>query len=629
VHVTRCTPFNIPEYVTMMANVLTSTTLSSFSTSASAVVLRLASSSGAPAMAALSRGLSMARTLSTSTAPRKYVVVGAVAGGASCAARLRRLDEKASIVVFEKGPDPSFANCGMPYYLGGEIKDRNALAVQTPASLLARLNLDVRVRTEATSIDTAKKIVKARDLRSGEEYTESYDELLISPGAKPFVPPIPGINRPGNLSLRNLEDMDRIKQWIEDRQCKTAVVAGGGFIGIEMAEQLRHIGMDVTLVEAMPQLMAPFDPEMASMLQAELERHGVKVEVGAPIKGFEAPAAGGPGSDVVLDENRRLTADVVILGLGVRPDTELAKAAGLALNARGGIIVDERMRTSAPHVYAAGDAVEVKNPIVGGEWMVALAGPANRQGRTAADNMAGHSEHTFDGTWGSSAVRVFDLTAAGTGLNERLLDSAGVKFHAVHLHPNQHAGYYPGAQVLSLKILFGAEGKRKGKLLGAQAVGKDGADKAIDALAVALQAGMTVDDLADLELCYAPPVGSAKSPINYAGMIAQDMLEGLVETVQWHEFHDLASDPANLIVDVRTAAEVLNTGPLHPSAVNLPLDDLRARMGELPQDKTLITYCLAGQRGYYAARILAENGFAVKNLDGAYRTLRESPIRRD
>eukprot|EP00306_Pavlova_sp_CCMP459_P007916 CAMPEP_0185160020 /NCGR_PEP_ID=MMETSP1139-20130426/3384_1 /TAXON_ID=298111 /ORGANISM="Pavlova sp., Strain CCMP459" /LENGTH=657 /DNA_ID=CAMNT_0027725211 /DNA_START=19 /DNA_END=1990 /DNA_ORIENTATION=+ len=560
--------------------------------------------------------------------PRQYVVIGAVAGGAACAARLRRLDEQASIIVFEKGPDPSFANCGMPYYIGGEIKERGKLAVQTPKSLNARLNLDVRTLTEVLSIDTAGRSVRAKNLVNGEEYSVSYDELLLSPGAKPFLPPIPGIERAGNLSLRNLEDMDRIKTWIEAQQCKTAVVAGGGFIGIEMAEQLHRLGMDVTIVEALPQLMAPFDPEVASVLQTELQHKGVKVIVGAPIKGFEPPAKGGPGSDVVLDEARRLPADVVILGLGVRADTALPKAAGIELNARGGIVVDEHMRTSDPHVYAVGDATQVHNPITGGEWMVALAGPAARQGRVAADNMSGKVSggRTYKGTWGSSAVRVFDLTAAGTGLNERGLEMAGVKYHAVHLHPSHHAGYFPGAETLSLKILFGAEGDTRGKLLGAQAVASEGADKAIDALAVALQAGMTVDDLAELELCYAPPVGSAKSPINYAGMIAQDMLEGLIDTAQWKELPAIVADPNTIIVDVRNPGELESKGVLHESAMNVPLDQVRSRLAELPRDKTIVVSCLSGQRGYYAARILRQEGFTVKNLDGGLRTYSSCPL---
>jgi len=562
--------------------------------------------------------------------PRKYVIVGAVAGGAAAAARLRRLDESASIIVLDKGPDPSFANCGMPYYIGGEIADRHKLNVQTPASLKARLNLDVRVRTEVLSIDPAAKTVRAKNLVTGEEYTESYDALTLSMGAKPFAPPIPGIDRAGNFALRNLEDMDRIKAAVSAQGAKTAVVAGGGFIGIEMAEQLRHLGMTVAIVEALPQLMAPFDPEMASLLTRELEAQGVAVHLNAPIKAFQPRSDGAAqGSDVVLSETSKLPADVIILGLGVRADTALAKSAGVALNARGGIVVNPHMRTSDESIWAVGDAVEVRNPVLGGEWMVALAGPAARQGRTAADNMAGFKkDREYAGTIGSSAVRVFGLTAAGTGQNERGLQMAKKAYAAVHLHPNNHAGYFPGASAIALKVLFSTEaGVDEGRVLGAQAVGRDGADKAIDAIAVAVTARMTVHDLADLELCYAPPVGSAKSPVNYAGMIAQDMLEGLVETVQWHEYDALADDEAHVqLVDVRGVAEIERNGAIHPRAMCLPLDEIRSRLGELPRDKTLVVNCHAGQRGYYACRVLSQEGFKVKNLDGGFTTYMGSPL---
>lgn len=399
---------------------------------------------------------------------------------------------------------------------------------------------------------------------------------------------------------------------------------------VEMAEQLHLRGLKVTIVEALPQLMAPFDPEVASMLQREMEKKGITVLLNSPIKAFEAPANGSKtcGSEVSLGEGKTVPADVVILGLGVRPDSALAKEAGLKLSPRGAIIVDEQMRTSHPHVWAVGDAVEVHNPVAGGEWMVALAGPANRQGRLCADNIIG-KPRSYKGTYGSSAVRVFGVTAAGTGLNERGCKMADIPYACVHLHPNSHAGYYPGASTISLKILFRtgpADSADTGKLLGAQAVGKDGADKTIDTLATALRAGMTVHDLADLELCYAPPVGSAKSPVNYAGMIAQDMLEGLVSTVQWSELHGLAADPNVLLLDVRGESEV-KAMPLHASATNIPLPELRGRLGELPHDKTIVTSCLSGQRGYYAARILMQNGFAqVKNLDGAVMTLINSPL---
>eukprot|EP00962_Isochrysis_galbana_P037547 scaffold13167_cov123-Isochrysis_galbana.AAC.1 len=566
----------------------------------------------------------------------KVVVVGAVAGGASCAARLRRLNEHARIVLFERGPDPSFANCGMPYHIGKEIEDRSKLSVATPASLKAKLNLDVRVRSEVTSIDTAAKTVAVTDLASARTYVEPYDELVLSLGAKPFLPPIPGIGREGNLALRNLEDMDRIISWISggaDGQgaAKTAVVAGGGFIGIEMAEQLSKLGIETTIVEALPQLLGPFDPEVASMLQQKIEGSGVRVELNAPIKAFEPRASGGRGSDVLLGgagEGTRIAADVVILGLGVRPDTDIAKAAGVELGARGGIVVDDKMRTSVPHVWAVGDAVEVKNPFTGGNWMVALAGPANRQGRLCADNIAmGNNVEAAGrrnrGTYGTSAVHCFGLTAAGTGLNERGLQAAGIVYGVVHAHPMAHASYYPGAMPLALKLLFRMDG---GVVLGAQAVGADGADKAIDIISTAVQAGMTVSDLADLELCYSPQVGSAKAPVNMAGMMAQNVLDGLVETVQWSELPAIAADSAMLLLDVRSAKEVAEAP--YPNALNIPIEQLRERMAELPRDgTTIVAACASGQRGYYAVRILKQSGFdKVKNLDGAIKTLSASPM---
>jgi rhodanese-related sulfurtransferase len=388
----------------------------------------------------------------------------------------------------------------------------------------------------------------------------------------------------------------------------------------------------VTIVEALPQLMAPFDPEMASILQTELESKGVRVVLNSQITAFEPPVPyTALGSDVILADGSRVPADVVILGLGVRPDTELAKAAGLKLNACGGIVVDEAMRTSAPGVWAVGDAIEVHNPIAGGEWMVALAGPANRQGRLCADNICGGSR-AYKGTYGASAVRVFSLTAAGIGLNERALQLAKIPYAAVHLHPSSHASYFPGASPIALKVLFknpaDPNDPERGRLLGAQAVGADGADKAIDTLSTALQAGMTVGELADLELCYAPPIGSAKSPLNFAGMIAQDMLDGLVTTVQWSELPKLADDPGVLLLDVRSAAEVAET-PLHPRARNIPIDELRGRLAELPRGKPIVTSCATGQRGYYAARILTQSGFeGVRNLDGAVKTFHASPLGR-
>lgn len=512
---------------------------------------------------------------------------------------------------------------GQPYYLGGEIKDRSSLNIHTPATLKARLNLDVRVRTEVVGIDQDNKTVRARELVTCREYDEPYDELVLSLGAKPFIPPIPGIQRPGALALRSLEDMDAIDNWIKHAEAQTAVVAGGGFIGVEMAEQLHRRGLKVTLVEAMPQLMGPFDPEMAALIHAELERHGVRVEVGKPIKAFH-DKAGAKCCAVDLGEGLVIDADLVILSLGVRPDSALPKAAGLEVTPRGGIVVDDRMRTSGPHIWAVGDAVQVRNPIAGGEWMVALAGPANRQGRLCADNIYG-ADKAYKGTFGTSAVRVFDLTAACTGLNERGLAMAKIPFDVVHIHPNSHASYYPGAEPIALKLLFGTEGSRRGAVLGAQALGKDGADKRIDVLATAIQGGLTVDDVAELELCYAPPVGSAKDPVNFAGMVAQNVLAGLVHTVQWKDVASLAESPDYVIIDVRTASELKAKGAIHPNALHVPLDDLRVRIHEVPSDRKIVVSCFSGQRSYYAARILAQHGFDVLNLDGAFKTLVAAP----
>uniref|UniRef100_A0A7S4AZR6 Rhodanese domain-containing protein n=1 Tax=Chrysotila carterae TaxID=13221 RepID=A0A7S4AZR6_CHRCT len=558
---------------------------------------------------------------------KRIVVVGAVAGGASAAARARRLDEHATITLFEKGPDPSFANCGLPYYIGGEITDRAKLSVQTPASLHARLNLDVRVLTEVISIDSQAKTVTTRHLPTGTEETHPYDDLILSPGSKPFIPPIPGIKRPGAFALRNLEDMDVIHSWLSGKDAKTAVVAGGGFIGIEMAEQLHRRGLKVTLVEALPQLLAPLDPEMAMMIQEEMESHGIRVVTGKPIKAFEDNASALCGDVVLGDGVPNIPADMVLLGLGVRADTALAKSAGIELNARGGIVVDSQLRTSVPNIWAVGDAIEVKNPIVGGQWMVALAGPANRQGRMVADNIFGKNRE-FKGTFGTSVVRVFNLTAAGTGLNERGLQMANLKYQAVHLFPNSHAGYYPGASQIALKLLFEVGGENEGRVLGAQAVGNDGADKRIDVIATAMQAGLKVDDLAQLELCYAPPVGSAKDPVNYAGMIAQDILDGLVQTVQYTQIPSLAKDPKYQLLDVRSPKEIETKGGLPAGTMNIPVDELRSRINELPKDKIIVTSCFVGQRGYYAARILMQNGFEVRNLDGAFSTYLKSGLKK-
>ena len=551
---------------------------------------------------------------------KTLVIVGGVAGGASAAARARRLCERCQIVVFERGPHVSFANCGLPYFVGGEIAAQDSLLLQTPETLRARYNLDVRVRTEVLSINRAAKEVRVRDLATAREYTQNYDALVLSTGASPLRPRIPGIDRPGHFVVRNIPDTERILAWIADgARDARAVVVGGGYIGLEMAEQLRHRGLTVTVVEGLPQVMAPLDPEMAGWLHQELAANGVALHLGQPVAAFEEPAPGesARASMVVLRDGTRLPADVVVLGLGVRPETSLAAHAGLELGTLGGIRVDEHLRTSDPAIWAVGDAVEVRDRITGAWGIIPLAGPANRQGRIAADNIHGRPSR-YEGTWGTAVLRLFRLTAGCTGASEKSLRRAGLPFEALHLHPGSHAGYFPGAEPIALKILFAPE---TGRLLGAQAVGRDGVDKRIDVLATALKGGMTVHDLAELELAYAPPFGSAKDPVNLAGMAAQNVVEGDVRLAQWHEVPGL--DPATtLLLDVRRAEERAS-GRL-PGSTHIPLDELRARLGELPRDREIVVHCQSGQRSYFASRILTQNGFKVRNLTGSYRTWKAS-----
>jgi NADPH-dependent 2,4-dienoyl-CoA reductase/sulfur reductase-like enzyme/rhodanese-related sulfurtransferase len=538
-----------------------------------------------------------------------------VAGGASAAARARRLSEEAEILVFERGPYVSFANCGLPYFVGGEIADRERLLVRTPEALRASLNLDVRVLTEVLRIDRATGQIELRDVQTGKRYCESYDALVLSTGAAPLRPPIPGIDRPGHFTVRTVPDAEAIVAWVESHNARRAVVVGGGYIGLEMAEQLHRRGLSVTVAEALPQVMAPLDPEMAAWLHEELREHEIGLCLGDGVAAFEPPTADEPAeaSVVVLKSGTRLPADVVILGLGVRPEVGLAREAGLAIGDRGGIRVDEHLRTNDPHIWAVGDAIEVRDAVTG-EWgLIPLAGPANRQGRIAADNILGRPSR-YQGTFGTAVLRLFGLTAACTGANEKALRRAGIPWEAVHLHPASHAAYYPGAQPMALKLLFFPE---SGQLLGAQAVGGDGVDKRIDVLATALKARMTVHDLAELELAYAPPFGSAKDPVNLAGMIGQNVVHHDVEVAQWHEIATL--DPRQtLLLDVREEAE-RRAGHI-PGSVHIPLGQLRARLDELPCDREIVVHCQAGQRSYLACRILTQHGFRARNLSGAYRT---------
>jgi NADPH-dependent 2,4-dienoyl-CoA reductase/sulfur reductase-like enzyme/rhodanese-related sulfurtransferase len=548
--------------------------------------------------------------------PHRLVIIGGVAGGASAAARARRLSEEAEIIVLERGPHVSFANCGLPYFVGGEIVNEEDLLVQTPKSLHSRFNLDVRVNSEVVSIDREAKTVNVRDLANGREYALPYDALVISTGAALLTPPIPGIEREGHFTVRNVPDVVRIKSWINENEGTRAVVVGGGYIGLEMAEQLvRHGGVSVSLVEALPQVMAPLDPEMAAWLHLELKQHGVELCTGSAVAAFEAPSDAEPAraSIVVLKDGRRLPADVVILGMGVKPESALAKAAGLEIGERGGIRVNQRMQTSDSAIYAVGDVVEVRDVITGAWSLIPLAGPANRQGRIAADNIMGRSA-SYQGTQGTAVLRLFGLTAGCTGANEKTLRAAGIACEVLHMHPASHAGYYPGAEPIAMKVLFAPD---TGKLLGAQAVGRDGVDKRLDVFATALKAGMNMNDLAELELAYAPPFGSAKDPVNLAGMAAQNVLAGDVALAQWHEIAtlDLAK---TLVLDVRRADERAK-GHI-PGSMHIPLDELRGRLSELPKDKEIIASCQSGQRSYFACRLLAQHGFKVRNLAGSWRT---------
>lgn len=546
---------------------------------------------------------------------KRIVVVGGVAGGATAAARLRRLNENSRITVFERGPHVSFANCGLPYYVGGEIAREEDLLLQTPEGFYARYRVDVRVRHEVVSIDRAAREVEVRDLERQTKFREPYDALILSPGASPVRPPIPGIDREGIFTVRNVPDVVGLARWIEAKNARTAVVVGGGYIGLEMAEQLRHRGLAVVLAEALGQVMAAIDSEMAAPLVDEMRANDVEVRLNDGVAAFEAPSGDERAAccTVVLRSGARLPADVVVLSIGVRPETVLARNAGLEIGPTGGIRVDDGMRTSDPAIWAVGDAVEVRHFVTGEPCLLPLAGPANRQARVAADRIEGRDSR-YAGAVGTGILRVFGLTAAGTGATEGRLRKAGIPFRSVHLHPPSHASYYPGAALIALKVLFDPA---TGRVLGAQAVGRDGVDKRIDVFATAIRAGLTVDDLADLELAYAPPFGSAKDPVNLAGWAAGNLLRGDVETATWDELPGL--DPERtLLLDVRTPEE--RAAGAIPGSAFIPLHELRDRLGELPRDREIVVYCSSGQRSYYACRTLTQHGFRARNLSGAYLT---------
>ncbi len=537
----------------------------------------------------------------------RVVIVGGVAGGMSAATRMRRLDAEAEIIVLEKSGHVSYANCGLPYFVGGVIEEEDALLLQTPASLHARFKLDVRVATEVTVIDPVAKTVMVKDWLNNEEYSLLYDKLILSPGASPVVPPIPGIERA--LTLRTVEDVEKIADRVNAKP-KSAVVIGGGFIGVEIAENLVHKGIPTTVVEAAPQVLAPLDPEMATLVAKEMRKHGVALHLGVGAKEVTP-------SNVVLSDGTVLDAELVIMAIGVRPDTSLAKAAGLTIGERGGIQVDDFNRTSNHDIYAVGDAAEKTDAIDGSATLVPLANLANRHGRVVADHIAGREIRPIK-TIGTAIVKVFDLMIAATGWNEKRLKAAGRDVMVIHTHPNNHAGYYPDAKQIALKLIFDP---KTGEILGGQGVGVEGVDKRIDVIATAIRGGITAPELADLELAYAPPFGSAKDPVNMLGYIAENMASGLLKTAQWNQTQELRSAGYQLI-DVRTPSE-FNNGSI-PGSVNIPVDEIRDRVSEIKKLPILVN-CQVGQRGHTATMLLKELGFDATNLDGGYLTYSNSP----
>jgi NADPH-dependent 2,4-dienoyl-CoA reductase/sulfur reductase-like enzyme/rhodanese-related sulfurtransferase len=548
---------------------------------------------------------------------KKIIIIGGVAGGASCAARLRRLDETADILMVERGPYVSYANCGLPYHIGGVIEKESALFVVSEATFREQFDIDVRTQCEAVGINSEKKTVDLKDHKTGQITTESFDKLVISPGAAPIRPKITGFDLPGIFTLRTVPDTRAIKEWLAradlhgvdttgcqiNNQPKRAVVIGGGFIGLEMVENLAHLGVEVTLIEKMNQVMATIDPDLALLIKRRIEKNGVRVELNDGVAGFQK-AANGP-LEVKTESGKTFPADIVISAIGVKPETELAKRAGVTIGERGGIRVDDQMRTSNPDIFAVGDAVEVKDFVTGEYTLVPLAGPANRQGRIAAEVICGRDSR-YRGTQGTSICLVFGMAVASTGVNEKVLLKKGdTDYQKIYLFPNSHAGYYPGAKLLSIKVLFRPS---DGKLLGAQVLGDDGVTKRIDSFAMAIQKGFTIYDLEESELCYAPPYGSAKDPINFAGMVAADIVRGDMPIVHWNALGN------GLLLDVRDLRELAVESV--PGAVHIPLPELRQRLGELPKDKELLVFCRSGQRAYYATRILLQNGFKARNIAG-------------
>ena len=537
---------------------------------------------------------------------KKILIIGGVAGGASAAARLRRLDEQAEIIIFERGPYISFANCGLPYYIGQTIKERDDLLLMTPQQFDKRFNVDVRIKNEVVKIDRDKKLLEVKDLKSGNKYFENYDKLILSPGAEPAKPPIEGINSDRVFTLRNVPDMDRIDEFITKNKTKRAVVVGAGYIGLEMAENLRDRGMLVAIVEMMDQVMPFLDKEMANLLHQNLHDHSIALWLSDTVCNFKQTDT---RLCVGLKSGMELSCDFAVLAVGVKPEIKLAKEAGLEIGSRHGIKVNEYLQTSDPDIYAIGDAIEVMDLVLGDSTLIPLAGPANKQGRLAADNICGKNRK-YNSTQNTSVLKLFDYTVAMTGASEKALEKSDIDYEKIYLHPANHVGYYPGAKQMHMKLLFS---KPQGKILGVQIVGKDGVDRRIDVFAVAIRAGMNVFDLQELDLAYAPPYGSGKDAVNMAGFAASNILDGTVNVVHWNELED-----DDFVLDVRTKKEFVANNV--PGATNIPLNELRNNLKSLPKDKIIDAYCGVGIRSYIAVRILLQHGFKARNISGGYLT---------
>lgn len=540
----------------------------------------------------------------------KVVIVGGVAGGASAAARIRRLDETAKITVFERSGFVSYANCGLPYYIGNVITDEHELTLQTPESFSARFNIDVKVRNEVTGIDPEKKTVTVRDLTSGKDFTESYDKLLLSPGARPVTPELSGVESDRIFTLRTVEDTIKIHEFIKNRNPGSAVLVGGGFIGLEMAENLIHMGLKVTLIQRSDQVLPPFDRDMASQLHTLLRNNGVSLKLNSSVTGFSQKH---DLISTIIKGETPIESDMVILAIGVSPDTALARSAGLELGIKGSIVVNEMMETSMPDIYAVGDAVEVRHSVTGQRAVISLAGPANRQGRIAADNICGGNSK-YPGSQGSSVIKLFDMTAASTGINEKIAISSGIEYDKIVLSPPNHAAYYPGSTLLTMKVLWE---KNTQRILGAQITGYSGVDKRIDVLSTAIRSGMKAADLAALDLAYAPPYSSAKDPVNMAGFMIENIESGIMKQFHWHDIDDLSCREDIILLDVRTPEEY-SAGHIEGFR-NIPVDEMRERLSELENGKPVYVMCQSGLRSYIAVRILSQKGFDCYNLSGGYR----------